>query len=156
MPANHRFWRYLANGTEKNVCSLNIFILITKQATGFQDKNGDVRNRVEAQYTVLQMGFGAVLDRHYCVDIQLIHVTELLLFIHRCHKLEWMWHCCSVTHCAVADHPSRKGCIHVLKGFSYSKMHESLTSIWYFELRATETPLPQAQNSEIGQEPKDI
>lgn len=44
---------------QKNLCSLNIFILITKQATGFQDKNGDVRNGLEAQYTVLSVGFGA-------------------------------------------------------------------------------------------------
>lgn len=125
---------------QENILFLNIFILITKQTTWSQEKNGDVRNRVGAEYTVLLTGFGAVWDRHYCIDIQLMHVTELLLFTHKCHKLGWMWPCCSVTHCAVVTTPPGKA-VHLWREVFYSIMCKSLTWIWDFEPRVTKAPV---------------
>lgn len=33
--------------------------------------------------------------RHYRIVLQIMHVTELLLLTHKCHKLEGMRHCCT-------------------------------------------------------------
>lgn len=89
--------------------------------------------------------------RHYCIVLQIMHVTELLLLTDECHKLEWMRHCCTVT-CAVADHPSKKGCTPVVKwrDSPISDSAQSLSQIQYFELRVTETLVQQAQTASLA------
>ena len=90
--------------------------------------------------------------RHYRIFLPITHITELLLWTHKCHKLEWMRHCCTVTCCAVADHPCKKGCTFVVKWRDSPTSHsaQSLTWIRYFELRVTETLVLQAQTARLA------
>lgn len=134
---------------EKNVCSLNTFILITKQATGFQDKNGDVRNRVEQstfngiwcclRQTLLYCPPNLTCNRAPPPHTQMPQAgMDVALLL--CNSLCCCW-------------PPLQERLHTcasVKGFSYSIMCKSLTWIRYFELRVTETPAPQAQTARLA------
>ena len=96
--------------------------------------------------------WGNLRMRHSCIVLQITQVTELLFLTHKCHKLEWMRRCCTWTCCAVAGHPSKKGCTPVLKWRDppTSRSAQSLTWIRYSELRVTETLAPQAQTARLA------
>lgn len=89
-------------------------------------------------------------SRHYCIVLQIMHVTELLLNT-------WMSQAgmdAALLHCNLCCcWPSlQEGCTPVVKWrvspTSYSA--QSLTQIQYFELRVTETLVPQAQTASLA------